>query len=76
LTYIGVDPSARKQGLGRALLSEFIESARGRKFSTVELSVEADNADAIALYTKTGFEIIASFKEGAFDRHRMELKLR
>ncbi|MEW6084868.1 MAG: GNAT family N-acetyltransferase [Chloroflexota bacterium] len=75
LTYLGVDASARKQGLGRALLNAFLEAARAKKFSTVELSVEADNAGAIALYTKAGFAIIASFKEGAFDRHRMELKL-
>lgn len=75
LTYIGVDESARKQGLGQALLNAFVETAREKKFSSVELSVEADNADAIALYTKAGFEIAASFKEGAFDRHRMELKL-
>lgn len=75
LTYIGVDASVRKQGLGHALLSAFIEAARAKNFSTVELSVEAANADAIALYTKAGFAIIASFKEGAFDRHRMELKL-
>lgn len=75
LTYIGVDASARKQGLGRSLLNAFIEAAREKKFSSVELSVEADNADAIALYTQAGFVIMASFKEGAFDRHRMELKL-
>lgn len=75
LTYIGADAPTRKQGLGHALLNAFIEAARAKKFSAVELSVEADNAGAIALYTKAGFEIIASFKEGAFDRHRMELKL-
>jgi len=75
LTYIGVDESARKQGLGRALLNAFIEMAREKKISSVELSVEAENADAIALYTKAGFEIVASYKEGKFNRNRMELKL-
>ena len=75
LTYIGVDESARKQGVGRALLQAFIEAAREKNFSTVELSVEAENAGAIALYTKAGFEITRSFREGKFDRHRMELKI-
>lgn len=73
LTYIGLDVSARKQGLGGALLSSFIEAAREKKFSSVELSVEVDNADAIALYTRAGFKIIRSYTEGRFDRHRMEL---
>lgn len=75
LTYIGVDESARKQGLGRALLDAFIESAREKKFASVELSVEAENTDAIALYTKEGFKISRSFTEGRFNRHRMELTL-
>jgi ribosomal protein S18 acetylase RimI-like enzyme len=75
LTYIGVDKSARKQGLGRELLNAFIEAAREKKFTSVELSVEADNAAAIAMYTRAGFRIARSFKEGAFDRHRMELIL-
>ncbi len=75
LTYIGVDSSARKQGLGSELLSAFIEAAREKKFRTVELSVDADNTAAIALYTRAGFETIASFKEGRFNRHRMELIL-
>ena len=75
LAYIGVDSSARKQGLGRALLNAFIEMVREKKYSSVELSVEAENVDAIALYTKAGFEIVHSFKEGRFHRHRMELIL-
>lgn len=75
LTYIGVDESARKQGVGRALLNSFIEAAREKKFTSVALSVEAENTDAIALYTHTGFKITHSFTEGRFNRHRMELTL-
>jgi ribosomal protein S18 acetylase RimI-like enzyme len=76
LTYIGVDKSARRRGLGRELLNAFIEVAREKKFTFIELSVEADNAAAIAMYTRAGFRIARSFKEGAFDRHRMELMVR
>jgi ribosomal protein S18 acetylase RimI-like enzyme len=75
LTYIGVDESARKRGLGRELLKAFIHLARAKKFRSIELSVEAENTAAIALYTRAGFTILASFKEGKFDRHRMELIL-
>ncbi len=76
LTYIGVDESARKKGLGRDLLGAFIEAARERGFSSVELSVEAKNAAAIALYTRAGFRVMHSHTEGAFNRHRMELILK
>lgn len=76
LTYIGVDESARKMGLGRELLSAFIDAARAKGFASVELSVEAENAAAIALYTRVGFRVARSYTEGAFDRHRMELILK
>ena len=75
LTYISVDPSMRGQGLGRALLDAFTQAARAAGYRSAGLSVEAENAAAIALYTKAGFEITASFTEGSFHRHRMELKL-
>jgi ribosomal protein S18 acetylase RimI-like enzyme len=75
LTYIGVDASARNQGLGRELLNRFVQAARDMKYRSVVLSVEAENTEAIALYTKAGFEIINSFTEGSFKRHRMELAL-
>jgi ribosomal protein S18 acetylase RimI-like enzyme len=75
LTYIGVDASARKQGLGRELLNVFIQAARAAKYKSVLLSVEAENEEAIALYTKAGFRTLNSYTEGSFKRHRMELTL-
>ena len=73
LTYLGVDTAARNQGLGRELLDAFVQSARQRGYRSVVLSVEAENKDAIALYTGAGFAIVYSFKEGRFHRYRMEL---
>lgn len=73
LTYIGVDPSARKQGLGRELLKTFLQAAQENGYKFVVLSVEVENKDAIALYTRAGFEIVHSVKEGRFHRYRMEL---
>ena len=75
LTYIGVDPSIRKQGLGRDLLRTFIQAARAASYQAVVLSVDVENTDAIALYTKAGFAINNTFTEGSFRRHRMELTL-
>ncbi|MBR9763103.1 MAG: ribosomal protein S18-alanine N-acetyltransferase [Rhodobacteraceae bacterium] len=52
---IAVDPAARRQGLGRALMQAFLAEARARGAATALLEVAADNAAAIALYRATGF---------------------
>lgn len=75
LTYIGVAPVARGAGLGGRLLAEFRRAAQDAGHTTVVLSVEADNAPAIALYEKAGFRIVDTFREGRFARHRMECPL-
>ena len=75
LTYIGVAPDAQRQGLGKHLLEQFVKEARERGYRSVVLSVETDNPEALHLYRQAGFDITHTFKEGAFQRHRMELKL-
>jgi ribosomal protein S18 acetylase RimI-like enzyme len=75
LTYIGVAESARGQGLGKGLLKSFLEASRAGGYESVVLSVETDNPAAIALYTNGGFHITKTFREGRFERHRMEIKL-
>lgn len=75
LTYIGVAPAARGRGLGKTILAAFVESARAAGYTSVALSVETDNPAAIALYTKFGFTISQTFREGRYHRHRMELPL-
>ena len=72
LTYIGVAPQARGQGIGKTLLAAFVESARSAGYASVALSVETDNPAALALYTKFGFTITQTFTEGRYHRHRME----
>lgn len=76
LTYIGVDPSARKRGLGHALLNAFLRKAREGKYRSAVLSVEEENREAVALYTRAGFETTGSLIEGRFRRRRMELIFR
>ncbi len=55
LLTLAVDPSARRRGLGRALLAEFEASAVGLGAASALLEVSADNAAAISLYTAAGF---------------------
>jgi ribosomal protein S18 acetylase RimI-like enzyme len=73
LTYIGVAPSAQGQGLGKTLLAAFVDASHAAGYNSVVLSVETDNPAAVALYTKSGFKITKTFREGRFERHRMEL---
>jgi len=53
---IGVLPAFRGRGLGAALLRDALALARERGFRRVELVVRADNARALALYERAGFE--------------------
>ena len=75
LTYIGVTPGQRGQGLGRKLVDAFIEASRSNGYRSVVLSVEKENVSAVSLYEKAGFQILKTFSEGRYQRHRMELML-
>jgi ribosomal-protein-alanine N-acetyltransferase len=52
---IAVDPAARGNGLGRALLAHAIADLRGRGVRTMFLEVGVRNVPAIALYRMMGF---------------------
>jgi ribosomal protein S18 acetylase RimI-like enzyme len=54
---MGVAASHRSQGVGAALLRATLEAASARGITRVELVVRADNAAAIALYERYGFEL-------------------
>ena len=54
---ISVDPAEQKQGIGRKMLENLIEVARGRA-ETVFLEVRPTNTVAIALYEDIGFNEI------------------
>ena len=54
---ISVDPAEQKQGIGRKMLENLIEVAKGRA-ETVFLEVRPTNTVAIALYEDIGFNEI------------------
>jgi len=76
LTYIAVAPAAQGAGIGRALLGAFTEASRSAGYRSIELTTETDNRHALALYERSGFAVKRAFREGRFDRYRMEKQLR
>lgn len=55
---IGVATTSQRNGIGTALLEALLGEARKRGARQVDLEVRADNAVAIALYERHGFERI------------------
>lgn len=55
---IAVDPDMRGRGLGQQLLDVCRQEAEWRNCTTMSLEVRVDNAGAIALYERNGFEVI------------------
>jgi GNAT superfamily N-acetyltransferase len=54
-----VDPAVRRQGLARALLEAATSAARARGLQPV-LDVVADSQPAIALYERSGWELVGT----------------
>ncbi|MFZ2525826.1 MAG: ribosomal protein S18-alanine N-acetyltransferase [Candidatus Ferrigenium altingense] len=55
LLNIGVAAAQQRKGLGRAMLAEMLNVARGRKMKRVFLEARSSNVAAIALYRSAGF---------------------
>jgi len=53
---MGVAASHRGRGVGSRLIAATIETALARGLTRIELTVRTDNAAAIALYRRAGFE--------------------
>lgn len=68
-------PEARGKGIGTALVEGAEGAARQRKCNTLRLEVRADNAAAIALYQRLGYERIGflpNYYEDGADGWRYE----
>ena len=53
---IAVVPNARGKGVGAKLLGALLDRARTEGYDTISLSVDRNNAGAIGLYERHGFE--------------------
>lgn len=62
ITNIAVDPQFRRQGLGKKLMIETLNSAKKRGMRCSTLEVRAGNEAAIKLYEKLGFQKCATRK--------------
>lgn len=58
LLLIGVDPAARRGGVGRALIEHAVADAARRDATTMFLEVRDGNTAALALYLASGFTSI------------------
>lgn len=56
---IAVHPTYQRQGHGRRLLEQLIETLEARGITTLWLEVRASNANAIALYEQLGFNEVS-----------------
>ncbi|MDZ7904533.1 MAG: ribosomal protein S18-alanine N-acetyltransferase [Cypionkella sp.] len=52
---LAVDPAARRKGIGRDLVQDFMSKARRMEAQRAFLEVAADNTAAITLYSTCGF---------------------
>ncbi len=75
LTYMGVAPGAQGRGLGKAMLAAFMQASRQAGYTSAAISVETENLTTVRLHTRAGFQITKTFREGRFERHRMECTL-
>lgn len=68
---IATDSSYQKQGVGGALLDEFIKLCKDRRAERILLEVRADNTSAIRLYERHGFyqiDIRAGYYQNEYGR--------
>lgn len=65
-----VDPLHHGQGIGRRLLTEVVEAARGLGYRTIVASLAADNRAGLRLHEAAGFKVVGTVSNAAykFDR--------
>ncbi|TAN31465.1 N-acetyltransferase family protein [bacterium] len=65
-----VDPVHQGRGIGRALLTELIQEARGLGYHTIVATIATDNRSGLQLHSRLGFEVVGTIRDAAhkFDR--------
>ena len=70
VTNIAVYPTARRRGVGQAILCAMIDEARAHSLVQLSLEARVSNTAAIGLYEKLGFSVAGRRKN--FYRHPTE----
>lgn len=58
ITTIAVDPSRRREGIGRRIMEHLIDKAREENVEWISLEVRISNIPAQNLYKSLGFEVV------------------
>lgn len=66
---IAVQPAARRQGIGAALLDELIRQGREKELSFLTLEVRLGNKAAQELYLSRGFDVVGE-RKNVYERPR------
>jgi ribosomal-protein-alanine N-acetyltransferase len=78
LVLLGVQPAQQGRGIGRRLHDWLVESARVAGIESIRLELRADNAAALAFYSRLGFaevELVPGYYAGRVAARRMTLQL-
>ena len=67
ITNVAVHPDWRRQGIAGGFLGAILEDARRRGITLVLLEVRPNNAEALALYERLGFQVVGRRKGYYFD---------
>lgn len=73
--YFTVAPKFRGRGLGRALQKALMDEGRKRGYKKIYASVETWNTPSLKAAQANGFQIVKTFREGLYRRHRLESEL-
>ena len=79
ITMLSINKNYRKQGIGYALLNQFLKEMTLQNIRQVELEVRINNNAAIKFYKKHGFDImetVSSFYQTGEDAYVMKQVLR
>lgn len=63
IRHLAVYPDARRQGLGLALLNDLFNAYRRRDEGFVDLTLLADNANALRLYARAGMAEVRRYSQ-------------
>jgi ribosomal protein S18 acetylase RimI-like enzyme len=60
LTKMGLDVPYQGQGLGRALVQQYLEQGKAQNYARYRLDVHAENQAAIRCYLAAGFKVVST----------------